>query len=442
MDVIVPGAHGGRDYGNRSPRRRVTSGMHGRIRPFPAALVTAAFVVTACGAGSTGEPKSTSHLDLRAVPVSARQQQALAAEDDAFAHALWGKLATDDGNVVVSPASIATALQMAYAGARGETAIQMARTLRLAPGASPTDVAAAAAKLLTSLAPLAHDKHSLLTLADEVWLQHDFPVVPDFRAAMSSGFGSAFHLADFAQHSEDARKAINAAIAEQTRDRIRDLFPSGYDLSAARLVLTNSVYLKAAWATPFEKSMTAPAAFTRGDGRVVQPATMSTTDLLDYAATSSYQAVRLPYAGGRLAMTLLLPTQGHALAWPATSPDFQSHTVDLTVPKFRFTTAADLKQLLADLGMPIAFTDRADFSGIARTGLHIGDVRHKAFIAVDENGTEAAAATAVTIDVSGARAPVSLVHLHFDRPFLFRIDDTATGLPLFLGKVADPTLGA
>ncbi len=415
--------------------------MHGRIRAFPATLAAAALLATACGAATTSRPVA-SRVDLRAVPVSAQQRQALAADDEAFAGALWAALDARDGNLVFSPASIATALQMAYVGARGETAREMARVLHLGAETTPLDVAAAASKLFTQLAPLAHDKHSLLTLADEVWLQRDLQVVADFRAAMSTGFGAAFHLADFVRHGEAARKAINAAIAAQTHDRIHDLLPPGMDLGDERLILTNAIYLKAAWLTPFAKGLTAPAAFTRADGSVVHPETMSTTDDFDYAATGDYQEVRLPYLGGRLAMTLLLPAAGRPLTWPATTPQFRMHTVDLTLPKFRFSWDDDLAGLLGQLGMPTAFTDRADFGGMSSEPLQIGSVRHEAFIAVDENGTEAAAATDVTMMATGGHAPVDLVQLHLDRPFLFRIDDTVTGLPLFLGKVADPTLGA
>lgn len=415
--------------------------MHGRIRAFPAAVAAVALAVTACGSATSTAP-SGSRVNLRAVPVSAQQQQALAADDEAFANALWSALGSREGNMVFSPASIATALQMAYVGARGETAVEMARALHLGAGATPLDVAAAASKLLAQLTPLAHDKHSLLTLADSVWLQRDFPVVPDFRAAMSTGFTSAFHLADFERHGEQARNAINAAIAAQTHDRIRDLLGPDTDLRDARLVLTNAVYLKANWATPFEPGLTAPAAFTRADGTVVRPKTMTATGEYDYAGTTGCQAIRLPYAGGRLAMTLLLPTAGRPLAWPASMPDFRSRTVELALPKFRFSWDGDLAGVLGDLGMPNAFTDTADFTGMSKSALHVGAVQHKAFIAVDENGTEAAAATAVEVTGGAAHVPTALTRLSFDRPFLFRIDDTVSGLPLFLGKVADPTLGA
>jgi serpin B len=409
------------------------------VGALPALLLTAP-LLAACGQ-SPSVPGPRSAVDLQHVSVSTTQLDALAAADARFAQALWSVLASRDGNVVLSPASIATALQMAYVGARGATATEMARALHFDAVASPVDVAARASRLLARLAPLAPGKKSLLTIADQIWLQKGFAVVPDFRAAMTTGFGSAFHLADFAGHGEDARRAINSAIAAQTRDRIRDLLPAGTDLRQSRLVLTNAIYLKAAWVHEFEPVNTAPAPFTRDDGTVVRPKTMSMTAHLDYAATDGYQAVRLPYDGGRLAMTLLLPAAGRPLTWPTAAATLTPHDVDLRLPKFTFTWREDVARLLAALGMPTAFTDGADFSGMSSTPLHIGVVEHKAFIAVDEKGTEAAAATAVTMDVSGAYVPGAVAHLHLDRPFLFRIDDTATGLPLFLGKVADPTLG-
>ena len=413
--------------------------MHGRIRPFPAALVAVALLATACGTATSDEPQAAPTRTAQAVRVSFQAEHRVTAADTAFAQSLWAKLGADDGNVVLSPASIATALQMAYAGARGETATEMARALHLGTDVTAADIAAAAGAMLTQL-QLASTKKSLLNVADQVWLQRDFPVLPAYTQAMANEFDSAFHLTDFAGHPEDARKAINASVAAQTHDRIQDLIAPGTDLSAARLILTNAIYLNAAWAAPFESSQTAPAAFTRADRSVVRPDTMHAEESFDYAATSDYQAVRLPYTGNRLAMTLLLPARGRPLAWPAAAPSFASASVDLALPKFTFTWGADLAETLRAMGMPAAFTDAADFGGISPKPLRIGGVPHKAFIAVDETGTEAAAATAVEILAGAAAAPGSVEHLHFDRPFLFRIDDTATGLPLFLGKVADPTL--
>lgn len=398
-----------------------------------------ALAATACGAssGTSDDPARPPHVQQ----ISARQQQTLAAADAAFARALWSELASRDGNVVVSPASIATAVQMAYVGARGETAVEIARVLHLDAAATPTDVAAAAASLLTRIEHAA-GRSTSLSVADQVWVQRGFPIASGFRAALADGFDSAFHLADFIGHGEDARRAINDAIAGQTHDRIRDLLPPGTDLQDARLMLTNAIYLNAAWETPFDPRQTAPEPFTRSDGRVTHPKTMSADGQYDYAAAAGYQAIRLPYAGGRLAMTLLLPSHGRSLTWPAAPPSFRPRAVDLMLPKFHFSWGGDLAELLGALGMPTAFTDSADFGGISSKPLHIGTVPHKAFIAVGEKGTEAAAATAVGIMAGTAVNPGSITRLHFDRPFLFRIDDTATGLPLFLGKVADPTLGA
>jgi len=411
---------------------------------FPAALLAVVLAATACGNATLTTTKSPPQTVQSAPPpikVSFHGEHVLAAADAAFARTLWTKLEAGGGNVVVSPTSIATALEMVYVGARGQTAAEMARVLHLPPGTPTDDVLTSAGGLFTQL-ETGGGKDSFAALADEVWVQRDFPVVPAFQVAMESAFGSVFNLADFAAHGEDARKAINAAIAGQTRDRIQDLLPAGTDLSAARLVLTNAIYLKAAWETPFDAKLTKAAPFTRDDGTVVRPQTMNDSAEFDYAATPGYQAVRIPYAGGRLAMTLLLPAKGKPLAWPGTAPHFATQMVDLALPKFTFTWGDDLASLLAQLGMPDAFTDAANFGGISTKPLKIGTVRHKAFISVDENGTEAAAATAVEIRAGAGYAPGQIATLHFNRPFLFRIDDTTTGLPLFLGKVADPTLGA
>jgi serpin B len=316
----------------------------------------------------------------------------------------------------------------------------MAEVLHLQDTA-PLDVAAAAARLLGELAPLGTDKKALVALADQVWVQQGMPLLPDFSAAMKTGFRAGLHDADFADHGADARRAINSSVEDSTHGRIRDLIPADFPMDDVRLVLTNAIYLHADWASPFEREQTAPATFTRADGSTVTAPTMHDDAAVDYAAGDGYRAVRLPYAGGRLAMTLLLPDAGRPLAWPATAPVFRSTAVDLALPTFRFYWDDDLSTVLQNLGMRAAFSDAADFSGVT-TGatLKIAAVLHKAFVAVDEKGTEAAAATAVIAVVTGAMAPPP-TSLHFDRPFLFRIDDLKTGLPLFLGSVADPTLG-
>ena len=387
------------------------------------------------GSGRSAPPPGT---DLRRVTLTAAELHGIAAADSRLGAQLLAQLqASGTGNIALSPASIATALQMAYVGARGSTATEMATSLHV-DGMTHTDVAAAAARLLGELAPLAHDKDQLLDVVNTVWAQSGFPLTPAYDAMMRTGFGAGLRRTDFRQ-SEHARQTINAAIAAATRDKIRDLIGSGQITPDTRLVLTNAVYLKARWDAPFEPSETQPRAFHRGDGSAVTVPTMAQTGELDYAHGPGYQAVRLPYAGNRLAMTVVVPT-GRDAGYPAHIGPFRPAAVDLWLPKFRFSWSRDLTTALQALGLRTAFTDSADFTGITTAeSLHLSFVQHQAFIDVNENGTEAAAATAVGIAGTGAFAPRTLVPVHADHPFYFAITDAQTGLVLFLGHIADPT---
>jgi serpin B len=400
----------------------------------------AAVLVVGCGSGS-GSPGTAAPppgTDLRQVTLTAAELHGLADADTSFGVRLLQQLqAADAGNLVLSPASIATALQMAYVGARGRTATEMATTLGI-EDLTPVRAAAAASRLLSMLAPLAHDKDELLDLVNTVWVQSRLPLTPTYDAMMRTGFDAGLRRTDFAGQSEQARQAINAAVAEATRDKIRDLIAEGQITADTRLVLTNAVYLKAKWDTPFEPAETEPRAFHRGDGSTVESPMMTRTNTLEYADGPGYQAVRLPYAGGRLAMTVVVPT-GHDGRYPAQLGPFHPTEVQLWLPKFRFTWEKDLSKALMTMGMPTAFVD-GDFSGITTAeALHVSFVQHQAFIDVNENGTEAAAATAIGLGVLGAFAPRPAIAVHADHPFYFAITDVQTGLVLFLGHITDPT---
>lgn len=423
-------------------------------------LVSAAVpaLLVGCSGGSTGgsphrlPPISEGpRVDLGAVHLTAAQLDALAAADNAFAGELYHAVAADQsGNVVMSPASVAIALQMAYAGARGQTATEMAKALHVT-GTSPLDVAAAAARFLRELAPLAADKNELLNIVNKVWVQSGFPLVSGFDTAMRSGFGAGMQRTDFEHRPDAARQAINAAIAAATHDKIKDLLAPGIINDTIRLVLTNAVYLHAGWASPFEAGQTLPRAFHLADGRTTMPSTMKQTASLGYVRGNGYRAVELPYAGGRLAMTILLPDGALAplearfaeTGLSALVGAAKPTRLTLELPKFRFTGSTDMKAPLQSLGMRTPFTPAADFTGISTAEpLSIAFVAHQAFVAVDEKGTEAAAATAVGIGVTGVRVetPQQTV-VRVDHPFLFAITDTTTGLPLFVGRVADPARG-
>ena len=398
--------------------------------------------------------------------------RAAARADDAFGVDLYRVLGARGGNMVFSPASIAAALRMALLGARGETAAQLATALHLA---SPQDSADGLRLLSAGLSRLSGGV--TFRAPNTMWVQSGLPLLPEFTTVLTGLAAVTVRDADFAHAAEQARLQINATIAEQTAGKIADLLPPRAVGPLTRLVLANAVYLKARWAQPFQIAETTDAPFylsgdgtdgasagsastgnasASGDrasgGSAVSVPMMHRTGRLGYLRGSGYQAVILPYAGGLLAMAVILPDgplgpleemlAAHGTAGLLTGMTPQQ--VRLALPRFRATASFSLEPFLKSLGVAAAF-DRyqADFSGITKAAeLFIGAAVHKAYIDVDEHGTEAAAATGVAISARMAiiQEPPPVV-VTVDRPFLFAITDVATGRPLFLGRVADPAAG-
>jgi serpin B len=397
---------------------------------------------------------------------------AAARADDAFGVDLYRVLGARGGNMVFSPASIAAALRMALLGARGETAAQLATALHLA---SPQDSADGLRLLSAGLSRLSGGV--TFRAPNTMWVQSGLPLLPKFTTVLTGLAAVTLRDADFAHAAEQARLQINATIAEQTAGKIADLLPPRAVGPLTRLVLANAVYLKAAWAQPFQVAETTDAPFyLSGDGTdgasaggattgsastgsanasggsAISVPMMHRTGRLGYLRGSGYQAVILPYTGGLLAMAVILPDgplgpleemlAAHGTAGLLTGMTPQQ--VRLALPRFRATASFSLEPFLKSLGVAAAF-DRyqADFSGITKAAeLFIGAAVHKAYINVDEHGTEAAAATGVAISARMAiiQEPPPVV-VTVDRPFLYAITDVATGLPLFLGRVADPAAG-
>ena len=359
--------------------------------------------------------------------------------DAAFGTDLYLKLAAS-GNVVFSPASIAAALRMALAGARGDTAAELAAVLRL-PG--PED----AADGLKQLAGIRPGDGLTFRAPNIMWLESTETVRDDFLAQLAETV--AVERCDFARAPEAARQVINDAVAQQTAGKITGLIPPGVMDSLTRLVLTNAVYLKALWTHQFPARDTTQKPFYPERLGPTPVDMMHLAADLDYHRGDGYQAVLLPYRGGSLAMAVVLPDGplseftgrlggaggvGGLLAGLLSSGD--QCQVDLSMPRYRVDAGFMLKDTLESLGVRTAFTPAADFSGITDDEpLHISAVVHKAWIDVGEEGTEAAAATAVTISALAlVRKPPPEVTLVLDRPFLFVIADAASGLPLFLGQ--------
>ena len=394
-------------------------------------------------------------------------EQAAAAAVNAFGLDLYGQMtrqaAARGKNLVISPASIAVALAMARAGARGETAAQMDEVLK-AVGSDEhaawiSSLDQALARVSGTFADSTGQRHSVtLRATNAAFAQRGIELVPAFLEALASRFGAGLRLVDYKSDPEAARLLIDGWVEKQTEGRIPELLkPQDVD-TLTRLVLVNTIYLKAPWRLPFDPEDTKPGTFTRADGsRVKVPMMYLKSETggipyLPYAKGSGWRAVELPYLGDSLAMTVIVPDDLAAFEAKLTPKlfgqvvaAFEGTDVELTFPRFGIETEADLGTLLPAMGMPLAFDrDRADFSGIRMPSdeppLYIAKVIHQANIDVDEKGTEAAAATAVVM-ATGGGAPEWTV-FKVDRPFLFALRDIATGTVLFLGRVMDPSAGS
>jgi len=378
-------------------------------------------------------------------------ERAAAAADAAFGTDLYQVLAGDTASTVFSPASVASALRMALCGARGETAAELARALHVDPAARPEDAAASGLSLL----PAGRNGGSAVFRApNTVWVQSGLPLRAEFTGSLGRA-AAELAGADFAAAPEAARAEINQVIASQTEGKITGLLPPGAITTVTRLVLASAVYLKAAWAQPFPERATADAPFypdgpDRPDGRGLAVPMMRGTATRSYLRGDGYQAVLLPYRDVGLAMAVLLPDGPLTALRPKVAAaglggllaGTASHQVTLSLPRFRLEAAFDLIPALERLGITEAFGGDADFGGITSAGpLQIGAVAHKAYIDVDERGTEAAAATGVVIKTRAAVRPMQPVTMVVDRPFLFAIVDTSTSLPVFLGQVIRPGAG-
>jgi serpin B len=359
-----------------------------------------------------------------------------------FAFDLYARLAKEPGNIVVSPYSISTALAMTYAGARGETATEMAKTLHYDLGQERLHPAFA--DLASKLQKDDGNRPYKLHIANSLWAQKGMPFAPGFLDFCTKHYRGGFKEVDFAFASEAARKEINAWVMEKTNDKIEDLLKPGVINSQTRLVLANALYFKGTWEMPFPKENTKNGDFEIAPDQK-RPVPMMSINLgrFRYFKGDECQWLELPYKGKRWSMLLGLPHERGSLSTvekSLTARDIQTaltklrvHLGPVSLPRFKITKPYSLVEDLKAMGMRAAFAFNADFSGIA-PGLRITAVEHKAFIDVDEVGTEAAAATAVIMELS---APPRF-SFRADHPFLFLIFDRETGTILFQGRVTNP----
>jgi serpin B len=361
-------------------------------------------------------------------------------------------LAQGGGNLVFSPASIEVALRMALCGARGQSAAEIAAALHLSGPQAGADGLRRMSGELSGL-----PGHGVTFRApNTMWVQAGLPLLPGFTAELREAAAVSLRDTDFASGHEAARQEINELIAKQTEGKITGLLAAGTLGALTRLVLVNAIYLKAAWTHPFSASATRDAPFypvyPAGPqaGTAVTVPMMHLTRELSYLAGDGYQAVVLPYGRGTLAMTIVLPDGPLGSLPPGLAGGLASlprrasrHRVALALPRFRQEGRFDLIPVLRQLGIDQAFrSDVADFSGITTAQrLHLSAVVHQAFIDVNEEGTEAAAATGAVASAMAARRPTTPVTMTVDHPFLFAITDPASELTLFLGQITSPQPG-
>ncbi len=387
-------------------------------------------------------------------------EQTVVEGNNEFALALFTQLRGQEGNLFFSPYSISTALVMAYAGARSETEIQMAKALHLPIVTSPDketsssfvpdrqQFASAFGRIIKDLNSRGQKGSYELTVANALWGQQDYGFLTEYLELIKTNYDGQLNEADFVTAAETACKTINAWVEEKTKDKIKNLIAPGVLNSMTRLVLTNAIYFKGNWAKQFETDRSKEAPFTLMSGDKIDVSMMNKTAKFGYMETEDFQGLELPYVDNELSMIIFLPKANDGLI------DFEKtltaenlsqwlsrlhkRKVIVSIPKFKMTSQFALASVLKSMGMTDAFMpNAADFSGMnGKKDLFISAVIHKAYVDVNEEGTEAAAATGVVVGITsvGPRQPV----FRADHPFLFLIVDNQTGSILFIGRVMRP----
>jgi serpin B len=390
-----------------------------------------------CMAGNQGEEQNLPDI------------QQIARDNNEFALDLYHQLRADEGNLFFSPFSISTALAMTYAGAKGETAGEMKTVLRFTKEGEALH--STFGELIASLNERGEDGAYQMSVANALWGQSGIKLLEKFWGTTQSSYGAGLKKVDFASDPEAARQTINAWIEEKTMQKIKELLARGIITNMTRLVLTNAIYFKGKWQDEFDENRTDDAPFILIGGDELDAPLMYQQKRFAYMENKDFQALSLPYVEGELSMIIILPRQMDGIgdlekslssnALADCMAALKEQIVEVYIPKFKMTSAFNLSEALVAMGMKSAFNaGLADFSGMTgNKEFHIWAVVHKAFVDVNEEGTEAAAATAVTLGVTAIR-PVerTIPVFRADHPFLFLIRDNESGSMLFMGRVMNP----
>ena len=390
----------------------------------------------------------TMSREASAEQVSPSDNAAIVRGDNQFAVDLYAQLDRQrpGKNLFFSPTSISLALAMTAAGARGPTQVEMAKALQL--DANLAQAHAHYHQLLEQWNAVGEKRAYQLHVANRLWGQKGYPIRPEFLTLTRQQYGAEMLLVDFAQ-AETASREINDWVEQQTNGKIKDLIPPGSLNALTRLVLTNAVYFKGDWVQPFQKRNTREEDFTLPAQEKVKVPLMHQQTKMGYAEEETFQVLELPYAGRELSMVVLLPKKADGLPelekaitvdkLASLLSNLPVREVNAYLPKFKLETSFGLNPTLEAMGMKRAFSREADFSGISsEEALYISAVLHKAYVDVNEEGTEAAAATGVLMKAHAARRPQPVPVFRADHPFLFLIRDTRAGSILFMGRLTSP----
>jgi serpin B len=406
-------------------------------------------LIAACG----GSTSATGTQTAPAEPTAPAGAALAVRSTNQLAIDLLKRLGTPDSNTVFSPYSIQAALAMVDTGAAGDTATQIGAVLHAHSAASLASANAVLSRRLAAATArpqnAAAGSLAQLSIANGLWLQSGLRLKPQFTATLASGFGAAPQAVDFRRQPESARHLINAWVSSRTAKLITDLMAPGSITVQTALVLANAIYLKARWSSPFASSSTAPGTFLTASGAKVNgPFMTQPSTPLSYARARGYRAIELPYRSSTLSMLVVMPSRGTLGRFERSLTvgslagvigALKPTLVDLHMPRFHLVAHTELSRTLAALGISLAFSNTADFSGItAQTPLAISAVEHGADLKVDEAGTVAAAATGIALAPT-AVAPGQITQLSLDHPFLLFLRDDQSGAILFAGRVSDPT---
>ncbi len=403
------------------------------------ALLASTLILSACAGSANGPP-----VPVEPIQVPEADRLELTSDNAEFAAKLYGQLASeDDGNLFFSPWSVSAAFAMAYAGARGETAAEIADALEFG---LPIDRLHPAFQSETAGLQQSGGPNEV-RIANAFWADAGYPFRAEYLEMLRVHYGAQAENAAFASDPEAARGRINDWVAEQTNDRIQDLFPQGSIDALTRLVLTNAVYFKGKWEHEFDAAHTRDETFTRGDGGETKAPLMRQTEDFGYHRGEGFQILQMPYLESSLAMLIALPDEHNglpALEAQLTGPVLRewmasAHTreVDVFIPRFELSGEFGLVPTLQSLGVKALFGAGADLSGMdGSRELFVQSVRHKAWVSVDEEGTEAAAATGMAVGLASMPEPAPVFRA--DHPFLFAIVDRDAGSVLFLGRMVTP----